>query len=165
MTNRRSWTLPVGFSLVTWITLSLAPPAPPQSGGPIGTNYCGPVPNSTGLPAVMSAFGSQLVSDNDVTLFASQVPPAQFGYFLTSQSQGFFNPPTSWGFVCLSGNIGRYNGNVGTGPSFSLQINLTSMPVNPPVAVQPGDTWNFQAWYRDVASSNNFTDAVSVTFN
>ena len=31
------------------------------------------------------------------------------------------------------------------------------------VAVQPGETWNFQCWYRDGATSN-FTDAVSITF-
>ncbi len=29
----------------------------------------------------------------------------------------------------------------------------------------PGDIWNFQCWYRDVANTNNFTNAVSVTFN
>ena len=74
-------------------------------------------------------------------------------------------PPGSNGYLCLgTANIGRYNGNVGQGPSFSLQLDLTSMPVNPPVAVQPGDTWNFQAWYRDVGNSNNFTDAVSIDF-
>ena len=28
----------------------------------------------------------------------------------------------------------------------------------------PGDTLNFQAWYRDVGGTNNFTDAVSVLF-
>ena len=25
-------------------------------------------------------------------------------------------------------------------------------------------TWYFQCWYRDVGNTNNFTDAVSVTF-
>lgn len=30
---------------------------------------------------------------------------------------------------------------------------------------QPGETWSFQAWYRDVSNTNNFTDAVSITFN
>ncbi len=28
----------------------------------------------------------------------------------------------------------------------------------------PGDMLFFQAWYRDVGNTNNFTDAVSVTF-
>ncbi len=76
-----------------------------------------------------------------------------------------FTPPGSSGVICLGTNIGRYNGNVGQGPSFSLQVDLTAMPVNPPVAVQPGDSWNFQCWYRDIGNTNNFTDAVSVTFN
>ena len=98
-------------------------------------------------------------------LSGRRLTTARFGYFLTSQTQGFFNPPGSNGFICLGGDIGRYNGNVGQGPSFGLQIDLTSMPVNPPVAVQPGETWNFQAWYRDIGNTNNFTDGVSITFN
>ena len=62
-------------------------------------------------------------------------------------------------------NIGRYNGNVGTGPTFSRTIDLTSMPVNPAQAVQPGEDWNFQAWYRDVGNTSNFTDGLNVLFN
>ena len=81
--------LPVGLSLVTWITLALTPPAPVQSGGPIGTNYCGPASfNSTGQSGVMSAFGSPLVTANDVTLVASNLP-YDFGYFLSSRAQGW----------------------------------------------------------------------------
>ncbi len=32
------------------------------------------------------------------------------------------------------------------------------------VAVLPGETWNFQCWYRDAGGTNNFTDVVSVLF-
>ncbi len=128
-----------------------------------GTSYCPAFPNSTGGLAWICAEGSTAVSDNDLTLAATGMPPGEFGYFLTSRTQGFFMPPGSDGFICLGGDIGRYNGNVGQGPSFSLQIDLTSMPVNPPVPVQPGQTYGFQAWYRDVGNTNNFTDAVSVT--
>ena len=133
----------------------------------IGTSYCGPaVANSTGSPASIVSQGFPgSVAQGYALLTANNVPPGQFGYFITSQNQGYFNPPGSSGFICLGGSIGRYNGSVGVGPSFSLQIDLTSMPVNPPVAVQPSDTWNFQCWYRDVGNTNNFTDAVSVTFN
>ena len=101
-----------------------------------------------------------------MTLTANQLPPNQFGYFLTSMTPSFpFFPPGSQGYLCLGGNIGRYNASVGQGPSFSLQLDLTSMPVNPRfVAVVPGDTWNFQGWYRDIGNTNNFTDAVSVLF-
>ena len=134
--------------------------------GPIGTNYCGPaVPNSTGSPGAISAIGSLSVAANDVTLTADQLPVGQFGYFLASESQGFFQPPSSSGFICLGGNIGRYNGNIGQGPTFSLQIDLTSIPVNPPQAVMPGDSWNFQSWYRDIGNTNNFTDGLEIVFN
>ena len=71
-----------------------------------------------------------------------------------------------YGILCLGGAIGRHNqpGLVQPGPTFSIQLDLTSVPTPTAfVAVQPGETWNFQAWYRDGAS-NNFTDAVSVTF-
>ena len=34
---------------------------------------------------------------------------------------------------------------------------------SPPVAILPGQTWRFQCWHRD-GNSNNFTDAVAVTF-
>ena len=136
----------------------------------ISRNYCNPaIPNSTGLPGIILATGSDLVIQNNVALTADQLPPGQFGYFLTSQTQGFFNPPGSIGFICLGGDIGRFNqpGNVGQGPTFTIQVDLTSMPVNPPVAVQPGDTWNFQAWYRDTIGglpTSNFTDAASILF-
>ena len=57
--------------------------------------------------------------------------------------------------------------NSGSTGSFSLTLDLTVM-AQPQglVAAQSGDTWNFQAWYRDAnpGLTSNFTDAVSVTF-
>ncbi len=54
---------------------------------------------------------------------------------------------------------------VGQGPSFSITLDLTMLPIPTGfVAVQPGDIYNFTAWYRDTFNTNNFTDAVSVTF-
>ena len=135
---------------------------------PLGNQYCGPaIPNTTGLPGVMSATGSPVAANNDVTLTAGQLPPGQFGYFLTSQTQGFFMPPGSSGFICLGGSIGRFNQpqNIGQGPTFSLQIDLTAvLQPTGPVAVLPGETWNFQAWYRDIGNTNNFTDGLSILF-
>ena len=32
------------------------------------------------------------------------------------------------------------------------------------VAVQPGETWQFQAWFRDVGGTSNLTDGVAVSF-
>ena len=60
------------------------------------------------------------------------------------------------------------NGLPTTDPMYldGIQIDLTSIPVNPPIAVQPGDTWHFQCWYRDSnpGQTSNFTDAVRVMF-
>ena len=120
--------------------------------------------DSTGLPGVIRALGLGGAND-DFFLTADRLPIDLPGYFLTSMTPAFpFTPPGSQGYLCLGGNIGRYNASIGQGPSFTLQIDLTSMPVNPPVPVQPGETYGFQAWYRDAGSTNNFTDAVSVTF-
>ncbi|MCP3915060.1 MAG: hypothetical protein GY711_05855 [bacterium] len=137
--------------------------------GDLGTSYCGPaIPNSSGFAGEISAVGSVFVVANNVTLNADQLPPGQFGYFLAGQTQGFFNPPGSQGIICLMGNIGRYNSvpDIIQGPSGSVAIDLTSIPVNPPRAAMAGETWNFQCWYRDVnpTSTSNFTDGVSITF-
>ena len=75
--------------------------------------------------------------------------------------------------LCLSGGIGRYVGpgqikNSGATGSFSLQLNLATMPTpTGPVSAQVGETWNFTTWYRDAVggqATSNFTDGYSVTF-
>ncbi len=137
----------------------------------VGTPYCGPaVAHSGGLSAMMRVVGSDCVVDNNVSLVAESLPVNQFGYFLVSANQGSIQPPMSQGVLCLGSNIGRYSGpgQVGfSGPEgrFSLAVDLTLLPVNPPVPVLPGQTWNFQCWFRDVPNTNNFTDAVSVVFH
>ena len=122
------------------------------------------------------ATGSELAEDNSVRLTASSLPPDEFGYFLVSRTQSFINPPSSNGILCLGGDIGRYNcvpcGQVqSSGSSGSMSIGrvqgltLGELPLNvPPLFTSPGDTLNFQAWYRDAGGTNNFTDAVSVLF-
>ena len=131
-----------------------------------GTNYCTPaLPNSTGKSGAITASGSPLVALNDVTLTASYLPN-DFGYFLNSMTRAPVNPHASNGFLCLGGAIGRHNqpGLVQPGPTFSITLDLTSVPTPSAfVAVQPGETWNFQAWYRDVGGTN-FTDGLSITF-
>ncbi len=132
--------------------------------------YCTPAAlNSTGFPALQWASGSFDVADNELTLTATQLPLNQFGYFLCSQTQSLAQPPGSQGNLCLGGTIGRFNKDVqnsGAVGAFSIQVDLTQLPVSPPVAVQPGETWNFSAWYRDInpTPTSNFTDAVAVMF-
>ncbi|MCP3914381.1 MAG: S8 family serine peptidase [bacterium] len=139
----------------------------------LGSRYCSPSnPNSSGLSATIRADGSRFVEDNDVTLLAENLPPGEFGYFLVGVNQGAFQPPGSAGVVCLScggyqgcSGIGRYNhaGEIVVGPTGTLTLDLDALPTTPNTAVQPGDTWNFQCWFRDL-HTNNFTDAIAITF-
>jgi len=143
---------------------------------PIGASYCNPsVPNTTGSSATLIAGGSASVSANDVTLTAEQLPANQFGFFLTSQTQGLVaNPGGSQGNLCLGGTIGRYVApgqikNSGAGGAFDLVLNLTQTPAGPAfVSINAGESWNFQAWFRDIGPMgqpwSNFTDGRTVTF-
>ena len=72
------------------------------------------------------------------------------------------------GNLCIFGTIGRFIAqaqNSGPSGTFSFNLDLSNMP--PPLsAVAIGETWNFQAWYRDfqLVVTSNFTNAVSVDF-
>ena len=144
-------------------------------GSDIGTPYCGPgTANSTGLPGVMEASGSTVAASNNLTLRAINLPASSFGFFLTSTAQGFVaNPGGSSGNLCLSGAVGRYVGpgqiqNSGPAGVIELALDLTMTPTpSGLVSVSAGETWNFQAWHRDVVGgtvTSNFTDGLEVTF-
>lgn len=141
-----------------------------DGGGLATSTFCTAVPNSTGATGKMSATGSSLVTDNDVTLVATDLPPHQFGIFVVSANTGGPIPVANGGNLCLAGGIGRYTGpafilNAGAGGTFQLPIDLTSIPLpNTFTAAQPGDTWSFQAWYRDTSPASNFTEGLSISF-
>ncbi|MDA8988775.1 hypothetical protein N9185_00150 [bacterium] len=140
-----------------------------------GTSYCDPAAtNSTGVPAELSVSGSSLLAMNDVTLVAQSLPLNSFGFFVVSQMRGFVpNAGGSAGNLCLSGMIGRYVGpgqiqNSGSSGSMSLAIDVTQVPQPTGfVSIASGETWNFQAWFRDSSpggATSNFTQGVEVTF-
>lgn len=147
-----------------------------DNGGGLGTSYCGPaVVNSSGSPASIIAAGSPVVASNDVTLSTSNMPVNAFGFFITSQTQGFAgNPGGSEGNLCLGGAVGRYVGpgqiqNSGPSGTISLALDLTMVPQpNGSVAVIAGETWNFQAWMRDISATgnptSNFSDGLQIVF-
>ncbi|MFT5732347.1 MAG: hypothetical protein ACJA2W_003241 [Planctomycetota bacterium] len=144
------------------------------NGVTLGTNYCMPVLNSTGLAGSISAIGSDIVADNNVTLGGEQLPVNAFAFFIASQTQGFvMNPGGSSGNLCAVGNVGRYVGSgqiqqANAGGTISLPIDLTQVPQPMGfVSVSAGETWNFQAWYRDsspTGPTSNFTDGLEITF-
>ncbi|MGB0330459.1 MAG: hypothetical protein ACPGPE_01420 [Planctomycetota bacterium] len=143
--------------------------------GDLGSRYCSPgAANSTGLPGEVSAFGSPRRVDNDVALTASSLPSNTFGFFLTSRTQGFTaTPGGSVGNLCLGGAIGRYVGagqilNSGSIGAFTLFLDLAATPTPTGlVSVATGETWHFQAWYRDAFIGipiSNLTDGLALTF-
>ncbi len=141
------------------------------SGAALGTNYCTAVPNTTGQPGRMGAQGSDRVLQNALVLEASQLPPNTVGSFICSRQRGF-TPAASGGIgtLCLGGSVGWFQGAVlPTGPSgrISLQPDLARLPQpSGPAAAVAGETWCFQAWFRDRVGgqvTSNLTDALSVT--
>ena len=142
----------------------------------IGVDFCEPaVANSTGRLGEIAATGSTSVAANNVRLLARNLPNGSSGFFLTSQSTGVVPMAGgSQGTLCIAGPaIGRYVGpgqvkNSGMIGSFFLDINLTQHPTPTGfIAVLPGQTWNFQCWYRDAnpGPTSNFTNALRVMFN
>ena len=137
-------------------------------------SYCTPTTNnSTGAPGLLSAEGSFDVALDDLMIHADQLPPGQATLFLVSRTQGFVaNPGGSFGNLCLGGQVGRFNAQVtfvDAGGRASLDVPLTALPEGAAsVAAQPGETWNFQAWHRDLffgTPISNLTDGLSITFD
>ena len=133
-----------------------------------GTTYCSPASsNVSGVPAAITVAGStSLSSPVPTALVAHGMPEQTFGYFLVGSAANSVTPPGSNGALCLGGMIGRYSNlihNTSRTENMGIVLDRTALPVNPARAIAPGETWRFQAWFRDGASSN-FSDAVAVTF-
>jgi hypothetical protein len=132
--------------------------------------YCPAADNSTGSPAVISATGSDVVGGNALNLLASGMPNNQFGFFLVGPATGLVaNPGGSQGTICIGGGLGRFNGQVmnsGSSGTISAVVDTLAVPVNPLTAIAGGETWHFQAWYRDLnpGTASNFTDAIAIGF-
>jgi len=140
----------------------------------VGTNYCTPVANSTGVAAAISGSGSASVVLNNLVLASTGLPQSSAAYFLCSRTPGFVqNPGGSTGNLCLGSPIGRVVGGVitssGTTGAVSVAADVHAMPQpSGAVVVLPGETWNFQCWYRDSVtgggSTSNFSDGLEVLF-
>lgn len=142
-------------------------------GTSVGVNYCEAASHSFGVPAEIRASGSRLVAAGSIELEAFDLPPGAFSVFLVSNAEGFVPGfgGTSNGNLCLGGIPGLFAGpgqiqSSGAAGAVSLDVPLQQLPqAGGPVAVQPGDTWSFQAWFRDSAGlGSNLSNAVSVTF-
>lgn len=153
-------------------TLEFYRPQLAQPIGPeLGENYCFAATNSTGQVGTLFASGTKFIANNDFVLNAVSVPSNTFGLFVVSDTQSFVpTVPNSQGFLCVGANTGRYNTQLGNSGPFGiipLIVDVTAVPSpNGPVATLPGQTWNFQCWYRDSnpTPTSNFTDGYTITF-
>jgi hypothetical protein len=73
------------------------------------------------------------------------------------------------GILCLGGQIGRFTAQVastGNTGHLAIDVNMAQLPIGAGVAIQPGDSWIFQLWYRDIApiSTSNFSDVIAIGF-
>jgi len=140
-------------------------------GAPVGTPFCPVVPNTTGRGGVLAATGSSRASDNVLRLSAHDLPEVSSVLYLVSPIQDFVpGAGGSQGNLCLASPTGRYVTQVDWTSSvgFSEQrFDLTRIPqANTLVAASAGETWHWQAWYRDTvggAPTSNFTNGVRVT--
>ncbi len=87
-----------------------------------------------------------------------------------SQTQGFIaNPGGSQGNLCLGGAIGRYRSlleSSGLLGRIDIPVDLTLIPQpGGPAAGMPGESWNFQGWFRDVnpMQTSNFSTGLTIT--
>ncbi|MEM9799804.1 MAG: hypothetical protein AAGA20_05715 [Planctomycetota bacterium] len=132
---------------------------------------CSGAQNGAFLDGRFYAVGEEDVAKNELAIVAHGLPLSASGYALASLSPSApVEPPGSVGELCLGGAIGRYAGSVfftgllGAGAT-TIDLNALPQPTGSVVGI-PGQTWFFQAWYRDSIGgtpTSNFTDAIGVT--
>jgi lysyl endopeptidase len=132
---------------------------------PGAVNYCQALSNSAGPGAAIGYTGSSSLVANDMTLTVFGVPPGVPGLFFygNDQAANLFGD----GLLCTTGAIKRLNVQVADvlgSVTRPLDLNLTPFDSGAGQAI-PGETKNFQFWYRDVAGGGagfNTSDAMSV---
>ncbi|MCP3915326.1 MAG: hypothetical protein GY711_07205 [bacterium] len=134
--------------------------------GDPGTPYCETNINSSGAMARILAIGSRTIADNDFGLRTLDLPLHQPGYFLMSETQAFVPyAGGTLGVLCLGLPLVRFSQDVldsGATGRVDLVVDLTQLPGG--TVVHPGDTWNFQYWFRDIGNTSNLSNATTVVF-
>jgi hypothetical protein len=137
---------------------------------PPPTNYCTNPVNSSGLSGTVAMLGSTRIQDQDLTLVASNLPPGEFAFFVVAPTQGFVAfPAGGQGNLCLGSPFGRYLslvGQINPAGEYQIDVDITAIPLTPPISVMPGEQFYFQCWHRDLnpTSTSNLSDVLCITF-
>jgi len=125
--------------------------------------YCGTSPNSFDpFGAFIEMFGTNRVSQNNLLLVTTGVPPNSFGLYFYGQNPTF--APFGNGFRCVGSPVFRMpivQANVFGESDFAVDYGAL------PASISAGQTWNFQYWYRNPAGGGagfNLSNGLRVQF-
>ncbi len=121
--------------------------------------------------ALLEATGSADIVSDDLTLLVSGIAPDQGGIIFMGSDT--IDTPLGDGRLCIgNGGAGRARFPLrqadGNGLFVEAGLAVQSLAFDPAHLLRPGDTWYFQAWYRDpghpCGGGHNLTNALPVTF-
>jgi hypothetical protein len=134
--------------------------------------------NSTGNGARLSGSGSSSVLADDLVLHADQLPPNEMVLFLMARAVGDVRIPFKSGLLCLGGPGNKIvrlldalssgaAGEASYGPGI-VALSCSGTLASIEFCIQPGETWNFQTYYRDQLDGcglgANTSNGLAVTF-
>lgn len=129
----------------------------------VGTEFCTPSTNSTGLAGRLAVTGSDSVAAQNLNLVAFNTPPAGLGLFIVSNQTALI--PFGDGFLCLGPPVLRITPAAPSSDGGEARRSL-DFSASYGALLAPGSDAHFQYWYRDVPGGPagfNLTTAVSVS--
>lgn len=140
---------------------------------PRGTTECPGQINTTGGAADLTMHGTASLAIGDVHGRVVGLPVGATCLPLVGSAAS--NVPGaggSQGTLCLGGQLGRFDGEVGFADAdgrFSFDVDASALPLSAGIrAIAAGETWRFQVWYRDTTPGglpgSNFSSAVAADF-
>lgn len=130
--------------------------------------FCPTSANSTGFAGRVDVEGTRSVAALDTTLVARQLPLSSFVLFVYGAREG--QSPLGNGVLCVDPLAGGLVRIAPTALADSAGVaTIPFLPASAPASapLEPGRSYVFQAWYRDVAGGGalfNLTDALRVSF-
>lgn len=133
------------------------------------SSICSGNANSTGGPAALAAEGTACIAANALTMVATELPAHQLGFFLGSPKAGFVPGfAGGQGDLCLGSPLVRLHGSpLDSGPLGTFFLDVDYSTWSGGAVVHPGETWFFQAWYRDLdpGPTSNLSGGIGIEFH
>ena len=127
--------------------------------------------NSSGVGSLLTAAGSASITADDITFTATDMSTTSVSLLVGSETATggapFFN-----GLLCMGGSLKRFWKHLNSGHRGTVTFDeIIAGYQTTGVVITPGETWNFQVWFRDsppnqtpCGQSANTTNGYTVTF-